>query len=173
MTLLRRLVSLVANESAVFMYGLNALVTAWVAFGFRASPAQTAAVTTIGAALVTIVTAFAARPVSVPVITGAVSTVAVASAAFGLHLSAAQIGAGVPVLALVLSLVLRQAVTPLVTLRQSAHEPEHAAPAVHPAAVHLRMAEEDLEALGDRLAAKVATAVRPARTSRPPRTATK
>ena len=124
MNLVRKIVSLVANESAIVLYALSALVTAWVAFGFRASPAQTAAVATIGTAVVAIVTAFATRPVSVPVITGAVATIATASAAFGLHLTSAQIGAAVPVLSLVLSLVLRQAVTPLVTLkRQQAHQP--------------------------------------------------
>ena len=108
--------------------GAVLLLTALVAFGLHARPTQTAAVTTIGAAVVAIVTAFATRPVSVPVIAGGVSTIAVAAGAFGLHLSSAQIGAGVPVLALVLSLILRQAVTPLVTLRAQGHQPEHAAP---------------------------------------------
>jgi hypothetical protein len=123
--MLRKLLRLIQNEPAVIAYALDALVTAWVAFGFRASPAQTAAVTTIGAALVTIVTAFATRPVSIPVITGAVATIATAAAAFGLHLSSAQIGAGVPLLSLLLSLALRQAVTPLATARARAvqHEP--------------------------------------------------
>ena len=41
MNLVRKIVSLVANESAIVLYALSALVTAWVAFGFRASPAQT------------------------------------------------------------------------------------------------------------------------------------
>jgi hypothetical protein len=71
------------------------------------------------------------------VITGGVATAATAAAAFGLHLTSAQIGAGVPILSLVLSLVLRQAITPLVTLRRQEgggeghHEPpQHAAPRV-------------------------------------------
>lgn len=164
MSLIRKIVSLIANESAVVMYGLNALVTAWVAFGFRATPGQTAAVTTIGAAIVTIVTAFATRPVSVPVITGAVATIATAAAAFGLHLSSAQIGAGVPVLALVLSLVLRQAVIPLVTLKRQeaalaweaapgSHEPEHTLGVAQRVEHTGRlMSDEDLEALAGRLA---------------------
>lgn len=118
MSLLRRLAALVAGESSVLLYALNAVVTALVAFGVHASPGQTAAVSTIGAAVVAIVTAFATRPVSVPVITGALATIATAAAAFGLHLTSAQIGAAVPVLSLVLSLILRQAVTPLVTLRR-------------------------------------------------------
>ena len=128
MAILKRLWTLVVTEPAVFMGALNGIVTALVAFGLHARPTQTAAVTTIGAAVVAIVTAFATRPVSVPVIAGAVSTIAVAAGAFGLHLSSAQIGTGVPVLALVLSLILRQAVTPLVTLRARGHQPEHAAP---------------------------------------------
>jgi hypothetical protein len=115
--MLKKLWNVLLTEPSVLVYAASALVTAWVAFGFRASPGQTAAVATIAAALVTIITAFMARPVSVPVITGAVATIATAAAAFGLHLSAAEIGAGVPVLSLVLSLVLRQAVTPLVTVR--------------------------------------------------------
>jgi hypothetical protein len=128
--MLAKLLKLIRTEPAVFMGALNALVTAWVAFGFRASPGQTAAVTTTGVAIVAIVTAFATRPVSVPVLTGSVATIATAAAAFGLHLSSAQIGAGVPVLALVLSLVLRQAVTPLATVRQAQPQvpPAHAAP---------------------------------------------
>jgi hypothetical protein len=149
--MLKRFAVWVSTESSVIMWGLQALVTAWVAFGFRASPAQTAAVTTIGAALVTIVTAFAARPVSVPVITGAVATVATAAAAFGLHLSSAQIGAAVPAMALVLALVLRQAITPLVTLRQ---QQASAVPQVT-----ARVTSEDVEAIATRVAQKV----RPAR----------
>lgn len=141
MNLVRKIAALIAGESSVLMYALSALVTAWVAFGFRATPGQTAAVATIGAAVVAIATALATRPVSVPVIVGAVSTIATAAGAFGLHLTSAQIGAAVPIVSLVLSLVLRQAVTPLMTLRRQEDAlgivarrrgvpPEHAAPRV-------------------------------------------
>lgn len=139
--MLKRFINWVAAEPSLIAYSLSALVTAWVAFGFRATPGQTAAVATIGAAVVAIATALATRPVPVPVITGGLASIATAAAAFGLHLTSAQIGAAVPILSLVLSLVLRQAVTPLVTLRR--HEdalaivarrrgglPEHAAPRV-------------------------------------------
>lgn len=167
---LKRFAVWVSSESAVILWGLQALVTAWAAFGLRASPTQVASVTTIGAAAVTIVTAFAARPVSVPVITGSVATVAAASAAFGLHLTSAQIGAGVPVLSLVLSLVLRQAVTPLVTLRRQqaaealAYQPEHAAPVIQP--VSRSLSDEEVS----KVAAQLAAAIRPARPPRTPRT---
>lgn len=53
-------------------------------------------------------------------------------AVFGLHLSNAEIGATVPVLAIILSLVLRQTIIPLATLR--AAEKKMAVPAA-PAAV--------------------------------------
>jgi hypothetical protein len=127
MPVLKRLWTLLLTEPSVLVNGVSALVTAWVAFGFRASPAQTAAVATIGTALAAVITACTTRPVSVPVIVGAVTTAATAAGAFGLHLSAAQIGAAAPVLSLLLSLILRQAVTPLVTLRAAGHQPEHAA----------------------------------------------
>lgn len=141
LSLIRKLAALIAAEPAVFMGALNAVVTALVAFGLHASPGQTAAVTTIAAGIAAIVTAFAARPVSVPVIAGAASTIATAAGAFGLHLTSAQIGAAVPVLSVLLSLLLRQAVMPLVTLKSreaalvkaaalGGHGPEHAAPRV-------------------------------------------
>ena len=114
--MLSKLISVLRTEPSVVMYGLNALLTALVAFGAHASPGQTAAVTTIATAVITIVTAASTRPVAVPLITGAVATIATAAAAFGLHLTSAQIGAAVPLLTVVLSLILRQAVTPVATL---------------------------------------------------------
>lgn len=116
------------TEPNVVLYAVSALVTAWVAFGFRASPGQVGAVSTIAAGLVTIITALAARPVTVPVVTGAVVTVATAAGAFGLHLSAAQLGSAVPVLSVVLALVLRQAVTPVATLNAQQAAPPKAVP---------------------------------------------
>jgi hypothetical protein len=124
--MLSKFIRMCKTEPAVLMYAVNAALTALVAFGFHATPGWTGAVTTIAAAVITIVTAAATRPVAVPVITGAVATIASAAAAFGLHLSSAQIGAAVPVLAIILSLVLRQAVTPLATIhaRKNDREPE-------------------------------------------------
>lgn len=128
MSWLKRLAGEITREPAVFAWALQALVTAWIAFGFRASAGQSAAVGTIGAAVVTVLTAFAARPVSVPVITGALATVATAAAAFGLHLSSDQVGAAIPVVSLVLSLILRQAVTPVVTIQRQQAAAVEAAP---------------------------------------------
>lgn len=126
--MLKRLWNLLLTEPAIVLNSAAAFVTAAAAFWFHASPGQTAAIATIATALAAVITAFSARPVSVPVITGAVSTIAVAAGAFGLHLTATQIGAAVPELGLILSLILRQAVTPLVTLRAQQPLPQHAAP---------------------------------------------
>lgn len=112
-----RIISVIRSEPATVMYAVNAVLAAVVAFGVKASPDQVGAVATIAAGLITIVTAITTRPVAVPVITGAVATIATAAGAFGLHLSAQQIGTAVPVLSIVLALVLRQAVTPVASLR--------------------------------------------------------
>ena len=120
MATLKRLLALIQAEPAVFVNGLAALVSVLAAFGVRASPHQVAAVATIGTAVAAIVTAWMTRPVQVPVIIGAVTSIAVASAAFGLHLSAAEIGAAAPLVSLVVSLLLRQALTPVASLPKRA-----------------------------------------------------
>lgn len=118
MNALQRLARWLSQESAVFAYALSAGLTAWAAFGFKAPAHDVAAVEMIGAALVSIVTALATRPVSVPVVTGAVVEIATAAGAFGLKLSAAQLGALTPVVSIVVALLLRQAVTPVVAAKK-------------------------------------------------------
>ena len=116
MAILKRLLALIQAEPAVFVNAAGAIVSVVAAFGVRASPHQVAAVATIATAVAAIVTAWMTRPVQVPVIIGAVTSVAVASAAFGLHLSSAEIGAVAPLVSIVVSLLLRQAITPVVSL---------------------------------------------------------
>ena len=118
MSALQRFVAWFRSESAVLAFALSAGVTACAAFGFKAPAHDVAAVEMIGAALVSIVTALATRPVSVPVVTGAVMEIATAAAAFGLKLSAAELGALAPVVSIVVSLLLRQAVTPVVAMKK-------------------------------------------------------
>jgi hypothetical protein len=113
-TTVRRLATLARDEPAILAWALSAAATAWAAFGFRAPAHDVAAVALTGTAIVTILTALAARPASVPVITGAVVEILTASAAFGLHLTSAQIGAAAPLVSIVVSLLLRQALTPVV-----------------------------------------------------------
>lgn len=102
----------VAADAPLLLYGFNVLLTAFVAFPVGASQTVTAAVTTIAAALITIVSAFATRPVRIPVVTGGVATILTAGAAFGLKLPAETIGAFIPALAFVLALVMREHITP-------------------------------------------------------------
>ena len=120
MTTIRRLAALARDEPAVLAYALSAAVTAWAAFGFRAPPHDVADVSLIATAVTTIATAFATRPASVPVITGAIVEILTLAGAFGLHLSSAQIGAATPLVSVVVALLLRQAVTPVVP-ETSAH----------------------------------------------------
>ena len=113
MATVQRLALLARREPAISAWALSAAAVAWAAFGFRAPPHDVAAVSLIGTAIATILTALAARPVSVPVITGAVTEILTASAAFGLHLTSAQIGVATPLVSIVVSLLLRQALTPI------------------------------------------------------------
>ena len=116
MATLKRLLALLRAEPAVLANGLAAVASVWAAFGFRAPAHDVAAVATIATAVAGIVTAFLTRKVSVAAITGAVTTICVASAAFGLHLSGAEIGALAPLVSIVVSLLLRQAQTPVVSM---------------------------------------------------------
>lgn len=120
MTQLRRLTVLARDEPAVLAWALSAAAVAWAAFGFRAPAHDVAAVSLAGTAAVTVLTALATRPASVPVITGAVVEILTAAGAFGLHLSSAQIGTATPLISIVVSLLLRQALTPVVP-ETSAH----------------------------------------------------
>jgi len=76
------------------------------------SSTQEAAVTTIATALVGIYNWLMTKDHAVAGLVGFISTIAVAATAFGLHLSSAEIGAGVSILSGVLALVLRQNVSP-------------------------------------------------------------
>lgn len=105
-------------EPAVYLYALNAGVALLVAYGLPMSHTQVAAVTTIATAILTIVTALMTRPVNVSALTAAVGTGLAAAAAFGLHLSADQVGTAVAALSIVLALILRANVTPAPALRR-------------------------------------------------------
>jgi hypothetical protein len=100
------------NPSAL-LFGINALLNMLVAWGVNLSPDQTGAVATISTAVITIITAAATRPVGLQLITGAVSSVAVAFGAFGLHLAANQISTGTVVLSIVLAGIFHLAHTPV------------------------------------------------------------
>jgi len=111
--ILTRLRALWNAEPAAALYAASAGLAPLVAMILHWSPTQTAAEATIVSALAAIVVAFKARPVAVPAILGAASAIAVASAAFGLHLSADQIAAGTSALNLVLGFLFRAHLTPV------------------------------------------------------------
>lgn len=99
------------------------VILAWVLSGGLAvllgnvihiSSTQEAAVTTIATALVGIFTWLRTSPHAVSGLVAFISTIAVAASAFGLHLSSAEIGAGVSILSGVLALLLRSHVSPIV-----------------------------------------------------------
>lgn len=99
-------------EPAVILYGANALVSLLVAYGVDLSKGQVAAISVIVTALLSGIAAAMTRPVVVSGITAAVGSLLAAVAAFGLHLTADQIGATVTALSIFLALALRQNVTP-------------------------------------------------------------
>ena len=99
-------------EPAILAWALSGGLAVLLGNVFHISSTQEAAVTTILTALAAIATAVKARPVEVSVVVGAVATIAVAAAAFGLHLSAAEIGAASAILSGILGLVFRANVSP-------------------------------------------------------------
>jgi hypothetical protein len=76
------------------------------------SSVQEAAVTTILTGLVAIYTMVRTKEFVVTTFTGVLTTIAVAAAAFNLHLTSQQIGVGVAVIGGIIGLVLRQNVNP-------------------------------------------------------------
>lgn len=100
-------------EPAVLGWALNGGLAVLLGSVFHISATQEAAVTTIVTAAVGVYTWATTRDRTVSGLTGFISTIAVAATAFGLHLSAAETGAGVALLSGVIALVLRQNVTPV------------------------------------------------------------
>jgi hypothetical protein len=106
-----------AYEPVILAWAVNGGLAALLAYAVHLTSTQEAAVTTITTSVVAVITACKTRPVEVAVITGAVSTIAVASAAFGLHLPASSTATMMTLLGALLSLVLRQAQTPAVKVQ--------------------------------------------------------
>ncbi|TYB50222.1 hypothetical protein FXF51_56700 [Nonomuraea sp. PA05] len=105
-------VRIFGREPAVWVYAINALVAAFVAYGLPLTQVQTAAISTLATAVMAVIVAVLTRPFVVSALTGAISTGLTAMAGFGLELSQEQIGATVAALNIVLALVLRMNVSP-------------------------------------------------------------
>jgi hypothetical protein len=110
------ILNLIKTEPAVILMGINAGVALVVSWGFNLDTAQIGAVTIIATAVLSAITALLARPVSTPVIKGAVTTVLIALGAFHLHLAPSTIGTSVTALSIVLGLLFRTNLTPLPNL---------------------------------------------------------
>jgi len=104
---------LLKYEPVLLAWVLNGGLAVLLGNVVHISSTQEAAVTTIATALVGIFTWFRTTPHTVSGLVAFITTIAVAAAAFGLHLSNAEIGAGAAILSGVLALVLRQHVSPV------------------------------------------------------------
>jgi hypothetical protein len=102
----------VKYEPVIVAWALNGGLAVLLGNVVGISHTQEAAVTTIVTGLVAIYTAIKTDNFTVTGFTGVLTTVAVAATAFGLHLSAQEISAGVAIISGVIGLILRQNVSP-------------------------------------------------------------
>lgn len=113
-------------EPVILAWALNGGLAVLLGSLIHISSTQEAAVTTIATGLVAIFNALHTTPFAASAFTGALTTILVAGAAFGLHLPAQDIGVGVAVLAALAGLGLRANVSPVATkpvAYQGTHEP--------------------------------------------------
>jgi hypothetical protein len=110
--LLNYLTDLERYEPVIVAWALNGGLAVLLGNLVHISSTQEAAVTTIFTAAVAIYSAIRTRPFEVSLFTGAVTTIGVAAAAFGLHLPAHDVGIGAAVLSALVALLLRTNVTP-------------------------------------------------------------
>lgn len=115
---MKKIITWITLNPAAILFAVNALVAMAVAWGAHLTADQTAAIIAIVTAVITIVTAASTRPVGLQLITGAVTAAATAAAAFGLHLTTAEIGSGATVLSIILAIGLHLAHTPVAAAKQ-------------------------------------------------------
>jgi hypothetical protein len=97
---------------ATILMVINALVSTGVAFGLNWDKMQVAWTSTIATAVLAIITAALARPVPIPVITGAFGTILVGVGAFGFKLRPDQIVALTTIVSIGVGFLTHQLVTP-------------------------------------------------------------
>jgi hypothetical protein len=100
-------------EPVIVAWALNGGLAVLLGNVVHLTSVQEAAVTTIATGVVAVFTALHTKPFAATAFTGALTTILVAGAAFGLHLPAADIGVGVAILASVAGLGLRANVSPV------------------------------------------------------------
>lgn len=99
--------------------GLNSLILTYFSFfpGIHLTPGELAAIGTISTALCALAGAFLTTPANIGVIHASLTTILVAAAAFGLHLSDHQIAVAVSAIVIVLGWLHRSSVRPVVGMR--------------------------------------------------------
>lgn len=117
-TLWLRLKMLWAYEPAVAAWASAGGLALLLGYLFHLTSTQEAAVTTITAGLATVYTAVRTRPSDVPAIIGALTTIAGAVVAFGLHPPAHVTAAAAALVSVVLPVILRPNLTPAVEIKQ-------------------------------------------------------
>jgi hypothetical protein len=100
-------------EPVILAWALNGGLAVLLGNLIHISSTQEAAVTTIATGLVAVFTALHTKPFAATAFTGALTTILVAGAAFGLHLPSQDIGVAVAVLASIAGLGLRANVSPV------------------------------------------------------------
>lgn len=146
-SILARLRALLAYEPAAVSWALNGGIAIVFAYLLGFTKTEEAAAATIVTGLAAIYTAFRARPVAVPLVVGALTTVVTAAGAFGLHASPQVISVALSVVSGVLALLFRQNLTPAAALKRL--------PQPSPLAVVRNVPSLDV----DEVAAKVAEAL--------------
>jgi hypothetical protein len=128
MSLITKFIALLRSEPAAsFVTALGTVVALIVAFGHLTST-QAGYLSAIATGIGAIITAVLARPVNVAVISGAAGAILQALVLFNLHLSSGEVAAVVGGVNLILGyIVMRPALTPVVTLKAQRAAPAPAA----------------------------------------------
>lgn len=103
---------------AVVLYVVNAIVAMAVAWHWHATTNQIGSIDTIVTGVLTIIAAFAVRPVALSVAAAAAVTVLTAFSAWGLHQSADQIATTVAVASIIVGFLLHAGGVPTVAAKQ-------------------------------------------------------
>lgn len=109
----QKLASWIRAEPVLIAWTMNGGLAALFAFVFHLSTPVTAAIVTLTTACASVFTALRTKPVPVSALAGTLTTIATACEAFGLHLPANWVAAGVASLSTVLGLILRSHLTPV------------------------------------------------------------
>ena len=129
---MNKIINIIRTEPAMILQVLNMGAAMLFAFGLNLSPQKTAAFIVIITGVLAVITAVTTRPIAVPVLAGVATSVLTACAAFGLDWSQARIGTLVAFLTVIMSLALRQHLSPAPILAKKPVVSAVATPAAGP-----------------------------------------